>query len=224
MQREAGKLTSVLWMAGKSTMMSLAHDVPAPPPCGTLHPHTHARFKFQIPSYYTLLVRSLTVLEGIALASDPNYKVLSAAYPWVARRLLTDATPELHSTLRRLLYSDDNRFQFSRLTSLLEQAAKVKALGQMRPAGAAAAGAAGAGAKRGSLMPAPAAGSSPLKLLLSNEGAFVRGIVLDEVAKVSVQVPRAPVYAAVLLQQQQGRGSTATRRQLARGAFCRHPP
>jgi predicted unusual protein kinase regulating ubiquinone biosynthesis (AarF/ABC1/UbiB family) len=40
----------------------------------------------QIPAYYTLLVRSLSVLEGIALASDPQYKVLGAAYPWVARR------------------------------------------------------------------------------------------------------------------------------------------
>jgi len=33
------------------------------------------RFSFRIPPYYTLLVRSLSVLEGIALASDPNYKV-----------------------------------------------------------------------------------------------------------------------------------------------------
>ena len=40
-------------------------------------------------------VRSLSVLEGIALASDPNYKVLGAAYPWIARRLLTDRSPEL---------------------------------------------------------------------------------------------------------------------------------
>jgi hypothetical protein len=31
--------------------------------------------RFRIPPYYTLLVRSLSVLEGIALASDPNYKV-----------------------------------------------------------------------------------------------------------------------------------------------------
>lgn len=38
------------------------------------------RFKFQIPSYYTLLVRSLSVLEGIALASDPNYKVRCACW------------------------------------------------------------------------------------------------------------------------------------------------
>ena len=35
------------------------------------------------------------MLEGIALASDPNYKVLGATYPWIARRLLTDRSPEL---------------------------------------------------------------------------------------------------------------------------------
>ena len=38
---------------------------------------------------------SLQSPQGIALASDPNYKVLGAAYPWIARRLLTDTTPEL---------------------------------------------------------------------------------------------------------------------------------
>lgn len=36
---------------------------------------TMYRFSFRIPPYYTLLVRSLSVLEGIALASDPDYKV-----------------------------------------------------------------------------------------------------------------------------------------------------
>lgn len=39
---------------------------------------TMYQYKFQIPAYYTLLVRSLTVLEGIAIASDPNYKVNKA--------------------------------------------------------------------------------------------------------------------------------------------------
>lgn len=33
------------------------------------------RYSFRLPPYYTLLVRSLSVLEGIALASDPTYKV-----------------------------------------------------------------------------------------------------------------------------------------------------
>ena len=36
---------------------------------------TMYKYSFRRPPYYTLLVRSLSVLEGIALASDPNYKV-----------------------------------------------------------------------------------------------------------------------------------------------------
>jgi aarF domain-containing kinase len=61
-------------------------------------------------------------LEGIALASDRNYKVLGAAYPWVARRLLTDPSPELRTTLHRLLYKAHGVLRFERLEALLEQA------------------------------------------------------------------------------------------------------
>ena len=52
----------------------------------------------------------LVGLQGIALTSDPNYKVLAAAYPWIARRLLTNQTPELRDTLHALLYKN-NQFQ-----------------------------------------------------------------------------------------------------------------
>ena len=47
---------------------------------------------------------SLTVLEGIALSSDPRYKVLSSSYPWIARKVLTDQSPQLRATLKALLY------------------------------------------------------------------------------------------------------------------------
>jgi len=53
---------------------------------------------------YLKFVCSLTVLEGIALSSDPNYKVLSSSYPWIARKVLTDRSPKLRSTLRELVY------------------------------------------------------------------------------------------------------------------------
>ena len=33
------------------------------------------RFPFKVPAYYALIARSLTVLEGIAMRSDPSYKV-----------------------------------------------------------------------------------------------------------------------------------------------------
>jgi hypothetical protein len=98
-------------------------------------------YSFRIPPYYTLLVRSLSVLEGIALASDPGYKVLGAAYPWISRRLLTQPSEELRSTLRQLLYTE-GRFRFDRLEQLLEQAAKA-AVGA--PVAAPSAGDAGGG-------------------------------------------------------------------------------
>lgn len=48
-----------------------------------------------MPPYYALILRSLTVLEGLALTADPQYKLLAKAYPYMARRLLTDPAPEL---------------------------------------------------------------------------------------------------------------------------------
>lgn len=35
------------------------------------------------------------MLQGIALSADPSYKVLGSAYPWIARRLLSDNSPDL---------------------------------------------------------------------------------------------------------------------------------
>jgi aarF domain-containing kinase len=128
---------------------------------------TMYEFKFQIPSYYTLLVRSLSVLEGIALVSNPNYKVLSAAYPWVARRLLTDTTPELQATLLSLVYKD-GKLNFKRLESLFTQATRSTGLPQ-RPKDA----------PTGS----PPPRGDALALILSEDGQFVRNIVVDELAK-----------------------------------------
>ncbi|RMZ52779.1 hypothetical protein APUTEX25_000898 [Auxenochlorella protothecoides] len=151
--------------------------------------NTMYQFKFQIPSYYTLLVRSLSVLEGIALASNPDYKVLGATYPWVARRLLLDTSPELRSTLLTLLYKN-GRFQFDRLVALLAQAAQGGA--SRRAAAAAASGGVGAAAPPSASDGAAAAAARPppssstaeaLGLLLSPRGDFLRSILVDELAK-----------------------------------------
>jgi len=42
-------------------------------------------------------------LEGIAISFNPNYKVLGSSYPWIARKVLTDNSPKLRSTLQALL-------------------------------------------------------------------------------------------------------------------------
>jgi predicted unusual protein kinase regulating ubiquinone biosynthesis (AarF/ABC1/UbiB family) len=78
-------------------------------------------FPFRVPAYYALIIRSLVTLEGIAINVDPNFKVLSKAYPYVAKRLLTDQSPQLRQSLQDLLFKDGN-FRWNRLENLLRNA------------------------------------------------------------------------------------------------------
>ncbi|MBW4522449.1 MAG: AarF/ABC1/UbiB kinase family protein [Scytolyngbya sp. HA4215-MV1] len=78
-------------------------------------------YPFRVPAYYALIIRSLVTLEGIAINVDPNFKVLSKAYPYIAKRLLTDPSPELRTSLRDLLFKDGN-FRWNRLENLLRNA------------------------------------------------------------------------------------------------------
>ncbi|WPT15239.1 aarF domain-containing protein kinase [Picochlorum sp. SENEW3] len=143
---------------------------------------TMYEFKFQIPSYYTLLVRSMSVLEGIALRSDPNYKVLASAYPWVARRLLTDTSSELRDTLLALLYKD-GKLNFKRMQSLLTQSTRSTGLPQ-RPKGA----------PEGS----PPPRGDALALLLSPKANFIRDIVINELGKGTDAAWRVSVDSIVM--------------------------
>ncbi|XP_027334688.1 protein ACTIVITY OF BC1 COMPLEX KINASE 3, chloroplastic-like [Abrus precatorius] len=78
------------------------------------------QFPFNVPAYYALILRSLTVLEGLALYADPNFKVLAASYPYFAKRLLTDPNPYLRDALIELLFQD-GKFRWGRLENLLVQ-------------------------------------------------------------------------------------------------------
>lgn len=78
-------------------------------------------YPFRVPAYYALIIRSLVTLEGIAINVDPDFKVLSKAYPYVAKRLLTDSSPELRASLQDLLFKDGS-FRWNRLENLLRNA------------------------------------------------------------------------------------------------------
>jgi predicted unusual protein kinase regulating ubiquinone biosynthesis (AarF/ABC1/UbiB family) len=78
-------------------------------------------YPFRLPAYYALIVRSLLTMEGIAIGVDAEFKVLSAAYPYVAKRLLTDPAPALRESLKDLLFKDDS-FRWNRLENLLKNA------------------------------------------------------------------------------------------------------
>ncbi|MEP0910697.1 AarF/ABC1/UbiB kinase family protein [Leptolyngbya sp. ST-U4] len=78
-------------------------------------------YPFRVPAYYALIIRSLVTLEGIAINVDPNFKVLSKAYPYVSKRLLTDPAPQLRNSLQGLLFKDGT-FRWNRLENLLRNA------------------------------------------------------------------------------------------------------
>ena len=81
------------------------------------------QYPLNVPGYYALILRSLTVLEGLALTTDPKFKVLGKAYPYMARRLLTDTRPQLRDAFTELLFKD-GQFRWNRLENLLREGAK----------------------------------------------------------------------------------------------------
>jgi predicted unusual protein kinase regulating ubiquinone biosynthesis (AarF/ABC1/UbiB family) len=80
------------------------------------------RFPFRVPPYYALIIRSLVTLEGIALSVNPDFKILGAAYPYFARRLMEDPDPSLRRSLREMLF-DGDEFRWQRLENLVSSAA-----------------------------------------------------------------------------------------------------
>ena len=59
---------------------------------------------FQIPPYFAYIIRAYTVLQGLGQQSDPDFSILAACYPYLARRLLTDDNPRTQQALREMLY------------------------------------------------------------------------------------------------------------------------
>ncbi|KAJ4786061.1 Protein kinase superfamily protein [Rhynchospora pubera] len=117
-------------------------------------------YPFNVPAYYALILRSLTVLEGLALYADPNFKVLAASYPYFAKRLLTDPNPYLRDALIELLFKD-GKFRWNRLENLLVQ-------GRMDQDFSA----------KEALQPV-------LKLLLGPDGEELRSLVIKEAVRVT---------------------------------------
>ncbi|XP_027187638.1 uncharacterized aarF domain-containing protein kinase At1g71810, chloroplastic isoform X3 [Cicer arietinum] len=114
-------------------------------------------------------VTILAVLEGIAIGFNPDYKVLGSTYPWIARKVLTDSSPQLKSSLENLLYKD-GVFKIDRLESLLTESLRAKT--------------------DKSLVKQPSEGADSkmvmkemLSFTLTGKGEFVRTIIVKEFAK-----------------------------------------
>lgn len=94
------------------------------------------KYHFRMPPYYTLLLRSLASLEGLAIAADENFKTFEAAYPYVVRKLLTDNSDASRRILHSVLLSRKKEFQWRRLALFLRVGATRKSLLNVKdPAG-----------------------------------------------------------------------------------------
>lgn len=78
------------------------------------------KFRFRLPPYYTLVLRSLASLEGFGLAVNPDFKTFGSAYPYAVRRVLLDYSPTTQRVLRSLLLTEKNAVKWDRISTLLE--------------------------------------------------------------------------------------------------------
>jgi len=129
---------------------------------------------FQVPSYFVYTSRAFSTLEGIGLACDEDYAILSECYPYLAKRLLSDDSPRAREALRTLLFSAKSgvaqggrgALDVSRLSSMAEGLQSYTTSTASAQASAAAA----------------AASEELLSLLLSEDGSFAQELLLTEAA------------------------------------------
>ncbi|CAI9091070.1 OLC1v1025990C1 [Oldenlandia corymbosa var. corymbosa] len=84
------------------------------------------KYHFRMPPYYTLVLRSLASLEGLAVAADPNFKTFEAAYPYVVRKLLTDNSASARKILHSVVFNRRKEFQWQKISLFLRVGATRK--------------------------------------------------------------------------------------------------
>lgn len=73
----------------------------------------------RLPPFYTLIIRTLTILEGLALYVDPKFRLIRGAYPFIAKQILTSPSPALGELLRAVIVNKDGRIRWSKLEQFI---------------------------------------------------------------------------------------------------------
>ncbi|KAK9801392.1 hypothetical protein WJX73_005895 [Symbiochloris irregularis] len=154
------------------------------------------RYPFQVPSYFALILRCFSVIEGIALRVDPQYSIVQECFPYLARRLLTDDHPRTRAALRQLLYGDKTRLDVQRLKRL------TTGLGNFTVSGLTTNGSSQSGVQLNSTT------KEALRMVFNSRGSYVQEVIVEEtvaaidalgrevLSEVCARVLGAPVTAA----------------------------
>lgn len=78
------------------------------------------QYKMVVPPYFALVLRAFSVIEGIAMQHNGNYRIVGSCLPYLAQRLLGDNHPRMQAALRSMLYGSGTRLEAARLRRLLE--------------------------------------------------------------------------------------------------------
>ncbi|KAG5541091.1 hypothetical protein RHGRI_021091 [Rhododendron griersonianum] len=81
------------------------------------------QYPIRIPERFSLVIRSLLTQEGICFTLQPDFKFLEVAYPYIAKRLLTDPNPALRERLIQVGYLRCVLLYFEAVSGLKEEAA-----------------------------------------------------------------------------------------------------
>jgi aarF domain-containing kinase len=143
---------------------------------------------FQTPAYFVLILRTFSVIEGIALRADPAYSIVGSVVPYLARRLLSDNDPVMQAALRDVLFGGGEHIDVERIELLLG-GLKDFSVDGLRQEG---------DAER------PILGDTAqlmLKSVFSREGTYVQDLLVDEAAAAVDAVARdaASTLIAALL-------------------------
>lgn len=90
------------------------------------------KYPFRIPPYFALIIRAISVLEGIALVGNPEFAIVDEAYPFISKRLLTDRSPRAREAFRYMIYGQSDTLDVERMIDMLqafEKFVKVKDTG-----------------------------------------------------------------------------------------------
>ena len=76
-------------------------------------------YPFRVPSRFALIIRAVVSQEGLALRLDPEFKILKIAYPYIAKKLLTDNSDEILDILLEVVFDKKGQIQIEKVESLL---------------------------------------------------------------------------------------------------------
>ena len=76
------------------------------------------KYPFRVPSRFALIIRAVVSQEGLALRLDPEFKILRIAYPYIAKKLLTDNSEEILEILLEVVFDNAGRIQIEKVESL----------------------------------------------------------------------------------------------------------